>query len=69
MSDRLGPVAYRHAEEHPFLGREIVEQREFSDHTAQLIDEEIARILGTARRRRRACLLSIETNWMQWRKH
>jgi cell division protease FtsH len=48
MSDRLGPVAYRHSEEHPFLGREIVEQREFSDFTARLIDEEIARILGTA---------------------
>jgi cell division protease FtsH len=41
-------VAYRHSEEHPFLGREIVEQREFSDFTARLIDEEIARILGAA---------------------
>jgi cell division protease FtsH len=51
MSDRLGPVAYRHSEEHPFLGREIVEQREFSDFTARLIDEEIARILGTAQER------------------
>jgi cell division protease FtsH len=51
MSDRLGPVAYRHAEEHPFLGREIVEQREFSDYTARLIDEEIARILGAAQER------------------
>jgi cell division protease FtsH len=48
MSERLGPVAYRHAEEHPFLGREIVEQREFSDYTARLIDEEIAKILGAA---------------------
>jgi cell division protease FtsH len=51
MSDRLGPVAYRHSEEHPFLGREIVEQREFSDFTARLIDEEIARILGAAQER------------------
>jgi cell division protease FtsH len=51
MSDRLGPVAYRHSEEHPFLGREIVEQREFSDFTARLIDEEIARILGAAQDR------------------
>jgi cell division protease FtsH len=51
MSDRLGPVAYRHSEEHPFLGREIVEQREFSDFTARLIDEEIARILGSAQDR------------------
>jgi cell division protease FtsH len=33
------------------LGREIVEQREFSDYTARLIDEEIARILGSAQER------------------
>jgi cell division protease FtsH len=48
MSERLGPVAYRTSEEHPFLGREIYEQREFSEHTAQLIDEEVARILHAA---------------------
>jgi len=48
MSDRLGPVAYRTSEEHPFLGKEIAEQREFSEHTAQLIDEEVARILHGA---------------------
>jgi cell division protease FtsH len=48
MSERLGPVAYRTSEEHPFLGKEIHEQREFSEHTAQLIDEEVARILHNA---------------------
>jgi cell division protease FtsH len=48
MSDRLGPVAYRTTEEHPFLGREIHEQREFSEHTAQLVDEEISQILHAA---------------------
>ena len=51
MSERLGPVAYRTSEEHPFLGKEIVEQREFSEHTAQLIDEEVARILHQAAER------------------
>ncbi len=45
MSERLGPVAYRSGEQHPFLGREIQESREYSDHTAQVIDEEVARIL------------------------
>src|SRR5262249_11152662 len=44
MSERLGPVAYRTSEEHPFLGKEIAERREFSEHTAQLIDEEVAGI-------------------------
>jgi cell division protease FtsH len=51
MSDRLGPVAFRSSEEHPFLGREIYEQREFSEHTARIIDEEIARILRGASER------------------
>ncbi len=48
MSERLGPVAYRTSEEHPFLGREIYEQREFSEQTAHLIDEEVSRILHEA---------------------
>ncbi len=30
------------------MGKEIYEQREFSDHTARLIDEEVAQILHTA---------------------
>ena len=41
-------MAYRTSEEHPFLGKEIHEQREFSEHTAQVIDEEVARILHAA---------------------
>jgi cell division protease FtsH len=49
MSERLGPVAYHVSEDHPFLGREIAQhERQFSEHTAQVIDEEVARILHTA---------------------
>jgi cell division protease FtsH len=49
MSKRLGPVAYHMSEDHPFLGREIAQhQRQFSEHTAQVIDEEVAKILNTA---------------------
>ena len=51
MSERLGPVSYRMGEEHPFLGREIQEQREFSEHTAQIIDDEVARIVHAAAER------------------
>jgi cell division protease FtsH len=40
MSDKLGPVTFRQGEEHVFLGRELAEQRDFSEHTARLIDEE-----------------------------
>jgi cell division protease FtsH len=45
MSERLGPVAFRDTEDHPFLGKEIAEQRQYSEHTAQVIDEEVMRIL------------------------
>jgi cell division protease FtsH len=51
MSERLGPVAFRDTEEHPFLGREIAQPRQFSEATAQLIDEEVSRILRTAAQR------------------
>jgi cell division protease FtsH len=48
MSDRIGPVFFRASEEHPFLGREMSETRDHSEHTAQVIDEEVARILREA---------------------
>jgi cell division protease FtsH len=48
MSERVGPVSFRSSQEHPFLGREMGEVRDHSEHTAQLIDEEVARILREA---------------------
>ncbi|WP_261341521.1 ATP-dependent zinc metalloprotease FtsH [Blastopirellula marina] len=45
MSERLGPVNYKITDEDPFLGREIHENRHFSEHTMQIIDDEVARIL------------------------
>ena len=48
MSDRLGPIFIRESEEHPFLGREMGEPRDHSEHTAQVIDEEVSRILREA---------------------
>ncbi len=48
MSDAIGPVAFRHGEEHPFLGKEIHEHREFSEDTAHVIDQEVQRFLTNA---------------------
>ncbi len=48
MSDKLGPVSYKLADEDPFLGREMHQQRQFSEHTLQIIDDEVARILHDA---------------------
>lgn len=50
MSERLGPISYKTADEDPFLGREIHKQRLFSEHTMEMIDEEVSRILGEAAR-------------------
>ena len=51
MSEKLGPVSCQSSHEHPFLGRDVYEQREFSENTAQIIDEEVARFLGEAAER------------------
>ena len=48
MSDVIGPVAFRQGEEHPFLGKEIHEAREFSEETAHTIDVEVQRFLTDA---------------------
>jgi cell division protease FtsH len=57
MSDRLGPVAYHTTEDHPFLGREIAQhERQFSEHTAQIIDEEVAKFLHAAEDRAKRTL-------------
>jgi len=45
MSDKIGPVAFRRGEEHIFLGREMTQQRDFSEHTAQIIDDEVSALL------------------------
>jgi len=57
MSERIGPMAFRHGEEHPFLGKEMAEPREYSEHTAQIIDEEISRILREAETRAKQLLM------------
>jgi cell division protease FtsH len=51
MSDRLGPMSFRVGEEHVFLGKEIQEPRDFSEGTAQLIDEEVQQLLREADQR------------------
>ena len=48
MSERLGPVSYKLSDEDPFLGREIHQQRQFSEHTMELIDAEVVKILHGA---------------------
>lgn len=48
MSKRLGPLTYGRPEEQVFLGRDISQQRSFSDETARIIDEEVLAIVEKA---------------------
>ena len=50
MSDLLGPMTFGKKNEEIFLGREIQSQRDYSEVTARMIDEEISRIIRTAQR-------------------
>ncbi len=48
MSDRLGPLSFGKRDELIFLGREIGEQRNYSDEIAKTIDEEVRAIVDRA---------------------
>ena len=48
MSERLGPVCYKMSDEDPFLGRELHQGRQFSEHTMEVIDDEVTKILQDA---------------------
>jgi cell division protease FtsH len=48
MSERLGPRTFGHKDEMIFLGREISEQRDYSEKVAEEIDDEVRRIIDRA---------------------
>jgi cell division protease FtsH len=45
MSDKVGMIQYGDANEFVFLGREIVRSKDYSEFTAQEIDNEVKRII------------------------
>src|SRR5438128_298430 len=57
MSDTIGPIAVGDREAEIFLGREVVQRREISERTAELVDTEVKRILGDAYERAKTVLL------------
>ena len=57
MSDLLGPRSYGNGGGAVFLGRELAEQRDYSEHYAQQIDDEVKRILQAAYERAKGLLL------------
>ncbi len=51
MSERLGPLQYGRTDELIFLGRQIQEERNYSEDVAKLIDSEVKQIIDGARQR------------------
>src|SRR5262245_40954917 len=48
MSDRLGPLTFGRREQEIFLGRDMVQQNDYSEETAILIDQELKRLAREA---------------------
>ncbi len=46
MSDAMGPLSYGKKEEQIFLGREFATHKDYSEETAQRIDQEVTRLVS-----------------------
>jgi cell division protease FtsH len=57
MSDQLGPMVYGQKEELIFLGREISEQRDYSEAVAEEIDDEVRKLVNEAYSKARQVLV------------
>lgn len=53
MSDRLGNLTFGRKEQQVFLGRDLFEEKNYSEQTAIMIDEEMRRIVDTCYKRAR----------------
>jgi cell division protease FtsH len=59
MSDRLGALQLGNRSRNPFLGRDYYsEDRDYSEEVAQIIDEEVRRIVESAHKRAKDLLIS-----------
>ncbi len=57
MSEKLGPLTFGHKEELVFLGRDLGEQRNYSEAVAGEIDNEVHRLIESAYQRARKVLV------------
>ncbi|MEK7859110.1 MAG: ATP-dependent zinc metalloprotease FtsH [Elusimicrobiota bacterium] len=56
MSDKIGPLSLRKPDQEVFLGRDISQKGGYSENTAQMIDEEVKRIVLEAQAKARDLL-------------
>ncbi len=57
MSEKLGNLTFGHPQEHIFLGRDIIEEKNYSDQTAFLIDQEVRKIIDDCYERAKSELI------------
>ncbi len=57
MSEKLGPVALGRQQGNMFLGRDIASERDFSEETAAVIDDEVSQLVAEAYKRAKSVLL------------
>ena len=67
--DRLGPRVYGKREELVFLGKEISEERDYSNETAKLIDEEVNNLITRAYERARKVLRTNKSKLVEISKY
>jgi cell division protease FtsH len=58
MSDRMGMVEYGEHEDYVFLGRDISRARDYSEATAEQIDQEVRKLVDGAYSRAKEILLA-----------
>jgi cell division protease FtsH len=58
MSDKVGPLSLKKPDQEIFLGRDISQQNGYSERTAQLIDEEVKRLITEAHENAKSLLLT-----------
>ncbi len=58
MSEKLGPVALGRQQGNMFLGRDIASERDFSEETAAVIDDEVSQLVAEAYRRAKDVLIT-----------
>ncbi len=69
MLGGLGPRTFGKREELIFLGREISEQRDYSDHVAEQIDQEVNTLIQEARDTAQSVLVAHKAKLIQLARH
>lgn len=62
MSEKLGPISLKKPDSEVFLGKEISQQRKYSEQMARYIDEEVDRIIQTSYSNVKKLLSKYKTN-------